>query len=231
MNKNYLFLFLFAVFSINGFAQNSSSENPSVEKNQFRALVGISGYLESDFKNSAFVEVGSGLEVKIHRLFKPEVGISYFVGELSEDINRDTEGHAIDLLEKKVSALNFNLTPKICLCSNESSSGDIFFQLLPRYNISKIEAVGNYTIINQSNPSNSVTKKEIITEWQQSFGIGIGVDIILSDKNYDSLAVNLYYNGVNLGKALNDLSHNNARYNSKTLGFGISYYLGFKKKE
>jgi opacity protein-like surface antigen len=218
--RKYIIYFSFILFSLNSNAQ------------KIRGITGISAYLDSDFKKSAFIEVGGGLEFKINRLIKPEVGFSYFVGTLENDITRNPQGVAIDILEKKASAINFSFTPKICLSSSEDDAGDISFQILPVYNISKVEAEGNYTIINQSNPSSSVSKKEMISQWQHSLGIGLGIDIALSDKNFDSLAINLYYNGVNMGKVLTALGHNDATYSTNNVfGFGVKYYFGFNKKK
>lgn len=218
--RKYFVYFLLVVFSLHANAQ------------KVRGIAAISAYLDSDFQKSAFLEVGGGLEFKINRFIKPEVGFSYFIGTLENDVTRNSQGVAIDILEKKASAINFSFTPKICLSSSENTAGDISFQILPVYNISKVEAEGNYTIINQSNTSNSVSKKEIISEWQHSLGIGLGIDIALSDKNFDSLAINLYYNGVNMGKVLTSLSHNDATYSTNNVfGFGVKYYFGFNKKK
>jgi len=217
--KNIFYVFL-TLFCINSNAQ------------QIRAFAGLSAYLDSELKKSAFIEAGGGIEVKINRFIKPEVGISYFFGEFQDGINKDNQGNAIDVLSNRVSALNFSLTPKICLCSTEFSAGDVFFQILPRYNISKVQVDRTFTVINQSNPSNSVSKKQTASEWQHSLGIGVGIDIILSDENYDSLAINLYYNGVDMGKLVTDLSQNNTKYSTNnTLGLGLNYYFGFKKKK
>lgn len=196
-----------------------------------RVFANISGYAHSDFNNNSFVELGSGLEVKVHRLFKPEIGVSYFIGSLEDYSKNDAQGNTLDLRTSKAYALNFNLTPKISLYSKEVSSGDVFIQILPRFNVSKIGADRNYTLINQTKPSASVTTRETVTEWQYSFGIGLGLDIVLSDKSYDSLAVNVYYNGVNMGKALTEVNHSGSRINTDTVGLGISYYLGFEKKK
>lgn len=203
-----------------------------VNAQRLRANAGLAGYLESDFKNSAFLEVKGGMEVKVNRFFKPEIGISYFAGSLEDDINRNSQGAAIDILSKKASAVNFSLIPKICLGNPESIAGEISFQILPKYNISRVEAQGNYILINQNNPSSSPSEKETISQWRHSFGIGLGIDIILSDKNYDSLSVNVFYNGVNMGKALTDLKHNDATYSTNNvLGVGFDYYFGFEKKK
>lgn len=217
--RQYIVYFSLIVFSLHSNAQ------------KVRGIAGISAYLDSDFQKSAFIDVGGGLEFKINRFIKPEVGFSYFIGTLENDITRNSQGTAIDVLEKKASAINFSFTPKICLSGPEVNAGDVSFHILPVYNISKVEAEGNYTIINQSNTSSSVSKKEVISQWQHSLGIGLGIDIALSDKNFDSLAVNLYYNGVNMGKVLTDLSHNDATYRTDNLfGFGFKYYFGFNKK-
>lgn len=219
MRKSIIY-FLLILFSLNSNAQN------------IRGIAGISAYLDNDFQKSAFIEAGAGLELKINRFIKPEVGFSYFTGTLENDITRNSQGIAIDVLEKKASAINFSFTPKICLSSSEVTAGDVSFQILPVYNISKVEAQGNYTIINQSNTSGSVSKKETISQWQHSIGIGLGIDIALSDKNFDSLSINLYYNGVNMGEVLTDLNHNEATYSTDNVfGFGVKYYFGFIKKK
>ncbi|MEP6929777.1 MAG: outer membrane beta-barrel protein [Flavobacterium sp.] len=218
MIKKTLF-FLVVLFCIKSNAQH------------VRAYAGSAAYRHTDFNGNIFGEVGAGVEVKIHRFFKPEIGVSYFFGNLQESTNVDAVGNVLNKTNKEVSAINYNVTPKIALYSSEAGAGDVFLQILPRYNISKIQAERFYTIINQTNPANSVTKKETLTQWQQSFGIGVGLDIVLSDKNYDSLAINVYYNGINLGKPLTDISNNNTNYDTRTLGMGFSYYLGFEKKK
>ncbi|TDW49109.1 hypothetical protein EV144_103636 [Flavobacterium sp. 270] len=196
-----------------------------------RVFANLSLYTQSDFKNNIFGEIGTGVEVKIHRLLKPEIGVSYFGGNLEDYSKIDEQGHVLDLRTSKAYSLNFNLTPKISLYIKEVNSGDVFIQILPRFNVSKIEADRNYTVVNQSDPSKSVTTKSVVTEWQQSFGIGVGIDIILSDKNYDSFSINVYYNGVNMGKALKEVNNYESKFDTKTLGFGMSYYLGFEKKK
>lgn len=196
-----------------------------------RVFANISAYSHSDFENNSFAEVGTGLEVKVHRFLKPEIGVSYFIGRLEDYSRNDALGNPLDFRTSKAYALNFNLTPKISLYSKEVNSGDVFIQILPRFNVSKIGADRHYTLINQTKPSASVTTKETVSEWQHSFGIGLGIDIVLSDNSYDSLSVNLYYNGVNMGKALTEVNHSGSRVNTETVGVGISYYLGFEKKK
>ncbi|MRX41826.1 hypothetical protein GJU43_21290 [Flavobacterium sp. LC2016-23] len=218
MIKKTLF-FLLVLFCLKSNAQHA------------RVFANISAYSHSDFENNSFAEVGAGLEVKVHRFLKPEIGVSYFIGSLEDYSRNDALGNTLDIRTSKAYALNFNLTPKISLYSKEVNSGDVFIQILPRFNVSKIGADRHYTLINQTKPSASVTTKETVSEWQHSFGIGLGIDIVLSDNSYDSISVNLYYNGVNMGKALTEVNHSGSRVNTETLGLGISYYLGFEKKK
>lgn len=198
---------------------------------QVRGFVDLSLYRNTDFQGSGYIEGGLGLEVKVYKFFKPELSVTYYYGSL-EDYNKLNDvGNITSVSKVDAGALNFGFTPKICISCGEYGAGDALLQILPRYNISRIEARQDYTTFTQNNPAQSKTQTEIVTAWQQSVGIGIGVDIILSDKNYDSLAVNLYYTGVNMGKALSEVESSNTRYDSRTLGFGMNYYFGFKKKK
>ena len=217
MKKN-IFYFLLILFSAHLNAQ-------------VRGSIDLGLYRHTDFQGSGYIQGGLGLEVQAYKFLKPEFGVSYYYGRL-EDYNKlDAVGNITNISQIKASALNFGFAPKICLSCGEYSAGDVLLQILPIYNISKIEAQQNYTTINQNNPSQSKTQKDIVTEWQQSVGIGFGIDIILSDKNYDSLAVNLYYTGVNMGKAIGEVESTETRYDSRTLGLGLNYYFGFKKKD
>lgn len=198
---------------------------------QVRASIDLGLYRHTDFQGSGYIQGGLGLEVQAYKFLKPEFSVSYYYGRL-EDYNKlDAVGNITNISQVKASALNFGFTPKICLSCGEYSAGDVLLQILPIYNISRIEAQQNYLTVTQSYPSQSKTEKDIVTEWQQSVGIGLGIDIILSDKNYDSLAINLYYTGVNMGKAIGEVESTNTRYDSRTLGLGLNYYFGFKKKD
>lgn len=218
MKKKYIFYFLLLLIS--------TSLNAQV-----RAFVGASYFRHTDFEANGYVEGLAGLEVKVFKFLKPELAVSYYFGRLQDNTKIDALGNVISIGETKAEALNFSFVPKICISCGESSAGDGLFQIMPRYSISKIEAQEKFTTVNQNNPSQSITNKQTVTEWQHSIGIGVGVDIMLSDKNYDSLAINLYYTGIDMGKAINQVERTNTRYDSRTLGAGMNYYFGFKKKK
>jgi opacity protein-like surface antigen len=215
----YSFYFLLLVVSLSTNAQH------------VRAFTGLGVYLDNDFNNSTFIGAKIGTEFKLTSFLKPELEINYQVGALKDVEIRDSQGNLSNFFVKKVSAINYGFCPKIAIGDSDNEKGTGHFVILPRYSISKIEATGNYTIINQSNLSKSIEEKEIITTWQHSLGIGIGIDVGVSN-NYDTIALNLYYNGIDMGNALNNLKYNGtAKFSTKNvIGFGINYYFSFKKR-
>lgn len=214
----YVFYFLFFVASLNINAQ------------RVRAFSGVGAYLDNDFANSTFLEAKLGVEFKITSFLKPEIEVNYLVGGLEDVIIRDNQGNVSNLYVRTVSSLNYTLSPKICIGDSDNQAGSGHFLILPRYSVSRIEARGNYTTINQANLSKSIEEREIITEWQHSLGIGVGIDFGIS-RNYDALSLILYYNGIDMGNALNSLKHSGGKFSTNNvIGFGINYYFSFKKR-
>ncbi|OXA93386.1 hypothetical protein [Flavobacterium hercynium] len=217
MKKN-TFCFLFILLSASLNAQVRGSANLGV-------------YRHTDFQNSGYIQGGLGLDVKVFKFLKPDFNVTYYYGKLEDHNTVNASGIVTSTSNIDASALNFGFSPKICLNSSEDGAGDAILQILPMYNISRIEAHGNYATINPNNQNQILTTNKTATEWQHSIGIGAGVDIMLSDVTYDSLAINLYYTGVDMGKAMNNVSKSENRYDSRTLGLGLNYYLGFKKRK
>lgn len=88
--RQYIVYFSLIVFSLHSNAQ------------KVRGIAGIAAYLDSNFQKSAFIDAEGGLEFKINRFIKPEIGFGYFIGTLENDITRNSQGIAIDVLEKKL---------------------------------------------------------------------------------------------------------------------------------
>jgi len=198
---------------------------------QVRGSANFVVYRHTDFQNSGYIQGGLGLDVKVFKFLRPEFNVSYYYGKLEDHDKLNASGIVISTSNIDASALNFGFTPKICLSCSDDSAGEALLQILPMYNISRIEAHGNYATINPNNQNQILKENKIATEWQHSIGIGAGVDIMLSDVTYDSLAINLYYTGVNMGKAMNNVVKTERRYDSRTLGLGLNYYLGFRKRK
>ena len=193
-----------------------------------RPFIGFSTYLHWDFEKSSYIGLNSGVEFKVNRNFLPELEFSYFYGSLKDESRINIQYVNVSLYTRSASSFNFSFCPKIALGNRED--GTNFMVILPRYSFSKIQAKGNFS--ERNDDDTILENNEIQNDFQHSFGLGVGFDIGLSDENTSSLCLILYYNGVNLGKVVNELEHSN-RYevNAKgALGAGINYYFGFKKK-
>ncbi|MEO8253660.1 MAG: hypothetical protein ABI554_04670, partial [Flavobacterium sp.] len=192
-------------------------------------------FLENDFKNSVFIGFNSGVEFNVLSYFKPELEVSYFVGAIEDIERRDNAGNINEIIGRNAYSLNFSIIPKIDLGSRSTNTevGMAHFQILPKYTISRIEGKGSYTIINSNNYSKSVTESDVVTEWKHSVGIGIGLHVPVSQNNNNSISLNLYYNGIDLGDAINKLKYKKSyEINTKgALGLGINYFFGFKHKK
>ena len=214
--KNII-LFILLAFSYNAKAQI------------VRPFIGGSAYLQWDFEKSSYAGANAGAEFKIKPYFMPELECSYFFGGI-EDATKYKFGTPIiqtELYIRSVASLNFSFCPKIAI--GNKSDGANYLVILPRYTISKIEAKGNFVAFNEN--GTSTNNYEFEKNTQQSLGLGLGLDIPLSGDNSNSICLILYYSGVNLGKAINNLEHSTGyEFNSNgVLGFGVNYYFSFKK--
>lgn len=202
----------------------------SATAQRVRPFAGFSLYLDNEFKNSGYGGVNAGAEFKVKTYFRPEIETSFLLGNLQNKTLKDNLGNATDLIVSRVSSVNFSFCPKICLGGKEQENS--FLSIRPKYNFSRIQASGSHFVINQSNPLTSVEQKDQYDEWRHSLGIGIGIDIYVSDKNSSSVAFILYYQGIDMGKALSELKFSTSNYSTKdVIGLGITYYIGAKNKE
>lgn len=191
---------------------------------------GFSLYRNVVFKNSGYAGVHAGVEFRINKYIRPEIETSVLLGNLESPSKLDNLGNVTDLFERKVHSINFSFSPKISLGDNDE--GDSFISIRPKYNFSQIQASGTHIIVNQSNPTKSVQTQDKYTEWRHSLGIGIGFHIYVSEKNTDTVAFILYYQGIQMGNALSQLQFSNENFTTKdVLGIGVTYYIGTKNKE
>jgi hypothetical protein len=219
MNRmKYYLMILFLLGSFNLSAQ------------RIKPFGGFSLYRNVGFENSAYGGVHAGAEFKINKYIRPEIETSFLFGKLENSSKLDDIGNVTDLFERKVHSINFSFSPKISL--GENDEGDSYISIRPKYNFSKIQASGTHSIVNQSNPTKSVQIQDNYTEWLHSLGIGIGFHIYVSDKNSNTIAFILYYQGIQMGNALSQLKFSNENYTTKdVLGIGVTYYIGVKNKE
>lgn len=196
---------------------------------KIRPFAGVSAYIHTDFDKSVFGDLKAGVEYKLFYYLKPEIEINFMYGVLEEVTNRDEAGLVISEYSKRASAVNYSFCPKIIL-GNKDGDGSGYLQILPKYTYSNIQATGHTFTRNPNNLSQPIEKKKKVSDNQHSFGIGLGYLVDFSDDNAQSLALNIYLNNIDLGKALNKLEQDK-RFNTQyVIGFGLNYYFSFKKK-
>lgn len=193
----------------------------------FRPYVGAGAYLHTDFEKSAFLSLRTGGEFNLSKYVKPEIEISGLIGSLEIRSVLNDNNIVISEYTRTASAINYSICPKIIL----GNDLDSYFVLLPRYSISNIEANKKSYVYNNAGSQIS-DKRENVKVWDQSFSFGIGYNFNLSAENPDSLCIILDLQGVEMGKALNEISESKSRVTTKwTFGLGLNYYFNLKKKK
>lgn len=194
---------------------------------KIRGFGSIGTYLDRSFDKSIFVNIGGGLEYKVHENFKPEIEASYFFGSIP-DRTEEIEGVTTESLVRVVNATNIAICPKIIFGDDDEP---MRFQILPKYNITNSFAQGSFFKLNSSKTDFIKTDSDKFSETRHSFGIGIGVIFGLSDESFQSITLNLYYNNIDIGNALSKLKFNKGIYHTQqSFGIGVNFYLGFVKK-
>lgn len=214
--KKYFF-YLITIISTTCFSQT------------IRAFGGGGVYLNRSFDKSVFASLDGGLEFKLNKFLKPEIEFEYFIGALPDRTTEDLNGSTTELLVRTVYATNWSISPKISF-GNEDDR--VHFQILPIYNITNVVAKGSLFTSNNTRTDLVKTNTDKFSETKHSLGIGIGILFDLSDDFFQSIALNLYYNNVDLGNALTKLKFNKGTYQTQqSLGIGVQYYFGFGKKK
>jgi len=194
---------------------------------RIRGFGGFGIYLDMDFDKSSFASVNGGLEFKINKLIKPEIQFECFFGTLPDRTSEDSNGIVTELLVRSVTATNLSICSKINFGDNEDL---VFFQILPIFNITNIRAKGAEFILNTSQTNLIKTDSDSFSEKRFSFGIGAGILFNLSDESFQAIALNLYYNNIDIGNALTNLKFYNGIYHTQqSFGIGVKYYFGFIK--
>jgi len=196
-----------------------------------RPSLGIGYNRHSQFYNSSYYNFNAGFELNLKKYIKPELEMNYFLGGFGDVINYNNQNVPVDIFSSDFSLLNFGIIPKILLFKEEDEF--YYFQILPKYNFSKIEAKGDYLLINQNDATKSIREKESLKEYKQSFGLGFGIVFNLSKtEKSDAVAFNLFYQHIDSGSIISNLKHNNSVINTKdVISFEVDYYFNLSKKK
>jgi hypothetical protein len=211
--KKFIF-FIMTFYSFSSYAQ------------KLKELVTVGASLESAFLNRKFYHGGLGLEYSFKPYLKPEAEITFYLGELPESSEVNAQFIETSLYYRSVYALNLSIRPKFTLEANDNESGDGYFQIIPIYNFTRVEAKGEYYSLVPNQNDLTKTNVEHFVEYRHSVGIGLGYYINLSEIRADALALNLYMEGIDLGNALSSLHYSKSEIHTNTvIGAGIIYYF------
>jgi hypothetical protein len=221
MKKQIFFLLFFTTMFSN--AQN------------MRGFVSVKPFYNGFFKNKGFASGGVGLEYKFHQMLRGEIECSVYLGALPDELTRKENGEFKSILVRNFTAVNISFCPKIQLNVEEDGAddpGEIYLQIMPTYNISKIEGSGTFQEEDILNPSKLVSVSDTFKDIQHKLGIGVGLFTYLSEKTSESISLNVYCNFINFANSLNNLKFGGSKNSTvATFGFGFNYYFGFVKKK
>ncbi len=211
-------LFLVFGFVVSGFSQ------------EIRGFGGLNAYLKRGLDNDGYANVHAGLDFKIKKYLKPEFEVSLYFGSLQTNTTNDDFGNVIKEIRTTFNAVNYSFCPKIIFGDGETHGG--FLQVLPKFNITRSEAIGDEYVLNNKNGLFVLNQTDSAKDFLSSFGIGVGFIVNLSETNLDALAFNLYYDNIDLVNATNLLNFGSKNLHSnQVLGAGIKYYFGIIKQK
>jgi hypothetical protein len=200
----------------------------SLQAQRIRSFVGIAGYTDTDFNGKIFGSLSTGLEFKVINNFRPEIELGVMYGTPETRTDNNEKGQVMSVLERTTTAINYSFCAKIQLGNPDDSETCIV--ILPKYTYSRIIGKTELTAKNTNNLSKPIVEKKSASTWDHSLGIGIGISIPFSEKYYHSADLILYFNGVNLGAALNTIDADRIINSQDTFGLGFLVYFGGKQK-
>ncbi len=212
--KIYIFFFLL-LFSF----------SPSYSQ-QWRGRVGFGLNLDRSFDNAGFASVNSGIEYQIGHHFCPEIAVDYFFGVLKDKVETNNLNQEANRLTQNFSAINLSFCPKIIF---DDPADHLRFQIIPKCNFYKTYAKGTFDTLDSSG-SKYNTDSDKFEAFSSSFGIAIGLVLAITEDHSQAIALNLTYNNIDFGNAINGLKFDNHNLHSnQSLGFEVLYYFSFKK--
>ncbi|CAM3944376.1 hypothetical protein FLBR109950_09965 [Flavobacterium branchiophilum] len=205
-----------------------------IQAQKARFFTGVSAYLDTKLDRSSYVKLGLGTDYRINHWLVPELEANVYFGSLQTQEKTNAQDLLLQSLDRDFRAFGLAFVPKVCFGGSELKTlNKGYFQILPRYSLTKIVAKGNLFSQNPSNPAAGTTNETFsYQEVRHSIGLGVGYYTQLSSRNSDGLAFNLYYDNINFGNAVSRLKYSNTPVTIKNaFGIGIQYYIGFSKKK
>lgn len=193
---------------------------------QWRARSGFGLNLDRSFDNEGFAAVNSGIEYHFSQHFCPEIAVDYFFGVLKDKVETNNLNQETNRLEQNFSAVNLSFCPKIMF---DDPTDNLRFQIIPKCNFYKTYAKGTFFLLD-NNSLKYNTDSDKSEAFSTSFGIAIGLVLAITDDHSQAIALNLTYNNIDFGNAINGLKFDNHNLHSnQSLGIEVLYYFSFKK--
>ncbi len=191
-----------------------------------RVFGGADIYLSSEFNNRSYYNFQTGIEVFRIKFIAPEIAYEYFFGALN-NANHIDEVTLIEdnYLRRKFNANTFSITPKLFYGKDGWR-----ILVLPKYSWSKINAYGYYYETTDNGLSYTIKQEEEISENQNYFSLGIGLEAEIFETEKLSMMFSILYTGLNAGNTLSkldftDYGYGSASEESRTLGIGVKLYF------
>ena len=192
-----------------------------------RPLFSLAIDKNTQFENNSFANLAAGIEVKFGNLFKPQIEFGYTKALLYDNntYNDDFQINAVS----QASFVSYSIacTPKLTVFQTKTRFTSINF--LPKYTYSQIVANNDYAAILPNGDVVLPFKSNQSAANLHSFGLGIGFCVNFGKKNYDSIAINLYWNNIEYGSVINNLQNMSRTIDTSSgVGFGLVYYVSLK---
>ncbi|SIQ08434.1 hypothetical protein [Maribacter ulvicola] len=184
-------------------------------------------FIDEEFNDNIFYKITFGSELTSYKFIAPEVDVSYYYGLNSQEMfGADQTGPPTyaAYLNEHFEGFIWGFSPK--LFYEEEGTRVV---LIPKYHFGKIQAIGNFLDSDNIRLEKKITAK--MYYW--SFALGIEESKWSNNATYGFY---LIYNGLNAGKALNQLdfnaqSYSKDNYNTRTIGLGIRISYNFKTRD
>ncbi|WP_282048903.1 hypothetical protein [Maribacter aquivivus] len=184
-------------------------------------------FIDEEFNQNTYHKITFGSELTSFKFIAPEVDVSYYYGINSREKHfaEQTGPPTYNAyLNEHFEGFIWGFSPK--LFYEEEGTRVVF---IPKYHFGTIRAKGNFL------DSDDVALEKVIKSkmYYWSFALGIEESKWSNNATYGFY---LIYNGLNAGKALNQLDYSpqqfsNKNYNTRTIGLGIRISYNFKTRD
>lgn len=189
-------------------------------------FLGIGQNINSSFERSGYFNLSSGIQYDLNTYSKPEVELRFFFGRLQDNTTYDAANPflAIKDVFTTFQAFNWSVTPNFSFPLDEDRHW--YLAVKPKYNYANIKASD---VILVYEGGKTLRSEVFRTSVSRSFGLNVGVVGKVWSDSFDAISLSLFVDNANFSKVIKRTSDMDVdtKYN---LGFEVTYYFSFKKK-